>query len=357
MTWQTKTLLGLIALSILALSSTAYGMPSGGEYPPRFTLRHGDWYDSWGINRNFDGGSDGYLPNLAYETLGADRELAFSLGEWFKATYPQRVERAKAILAYVQKWTDYGYDDENVFMNGVAQEEWAWNADEMAHMIDTHTGIVAIGYCEDMSFLCSTIYLAAGFDVAIASPTGHVALLIWLPEYGNANHYWDLPDDGREHGWIWVEATGEKNPLGWTPSDFSDGYWDYYILGFTMFNVELFPEHPKAGEDVSVEAAIVSARGSVDEVLLDYTVQGVSDSKPMAAKGSVYGAVIPRQPDGTRVVYTVSATSSDGFERVNEYEYVVGEAGILQIPPFLTETAVLFVILFILAAVLSRTRL
>ncbi len=49
------------------------------------------------------------------------------------------------------------------------------------------------------------------------------ALLIWLPEFSNANNYWDIPNDGRDAGWIWVEATGSSNPLGWTPPDFEDG--------------------------------------------------------------------------------------------------------------------------------------
>ena len=67
------------------------------------------------------------------------------------------MERAEAILNYVQTWTDYGYDEDNVFRNGEAQIEWAWNADEMAHMFDETTFSVAIGDCEDMAFLCATI--------------------------------------------------------------------------------------------------------------------------------------------------------------------------------------------------------
>ncbi len=72
---------------------------------------NGEWYDSWGFNRNYDGGSNGFLPNVAYESLGTYKELAYSIGEWFKTNYPQKVERAEAILAYVQRWTDYGYDE------------------------------------------------------------------------------------------------------------------------------------------------------------------------------------------------------------------------------------------------------
>ena len=68
---------------------------------------------------------------------------------------------------------------------GVAQDEWAWNADEMAHAFNPTTGVTAIGDCEDMAFLCGTIYVGAGFDAAIVDAPDHVALLIWLPEFCN----------------------------------------------------------------------------------------------------------------------------------------------------------------------------
>jgi hypothetical protein len=205
-----------------------------------------------------------------------------------------------------------------------------------------------------MSFLCSTIYLAAGFDVALVSPPEHVALLIWLPEYDNANYYWDIPDDGREHGWIWVEATGDKNPLGWTPPDFADGDWDSCLLGFSEFNVKFSPQNPKAGDDVAVRATIVSAKGTINQVLLNYSIGDVSEVMQMVAKGSTFEAIIPKQPDRTRVVCTVSATNTDGFERENEFEYVVGQN--LQIPPLLLETSAVFFVIIILAALLIRPR-
>jgi len=347
--------MGMIILFVFSLLSVAYGIPSGGEYPPVFTLNHGEWYDSWGFNRNYDGGSDGFIPNVAYESIGLDKELAYSRGEWFEANYPEKVERAEAILAYVQRWTDYGYDVDNVYMNGLSQEEWAWNGDEMAHMFDENTNSIAIGDCEDMSFLCSTIYLAAGFDVALVSPTSHVALLIWLPEYDNANYYWDIPDDGREHGWIWVEATGEENPLGWTPSDFANGDWISYTLGFSEFNVEYSPQNPRAEDDVTVSASIVSARGTTTQVLLNYSVGNVSEVLQMVAEGSTFEAVIPKQPDRTLVVCTVSAIDTDGFARENTFEYVVGQG--LQIPPFLWETAVVFLVIIIIAVLLTRSKI
>ena len=125
-------------------------------------------------------------------------------------------------------------------MNGVSQDEWAWNADEMAHNIDQTSGKVAVGDCEDMAFLCAAIYEGAGFETAIIDAPGHCALLIWLPEYTNANNYWELSADSRGAGWIWVESTGPNNPLGWTPSDFSDGGWTAY----THVNNVYTPQEP-----------------------------------------------------------------------------------------------------------------
>jgi hypothetical protein len=227
----------ILFMVAIALINTASGFPASS-----FTFRGGDWYDNWGIDRNYYGGPHGYLPALANETLGQNEELANSIGERFQSNYPSETDRAVAILKYVQTWTEYGYDSDNVFRNGVAQDEWAWNADEMAHAFNETTGVKAIGDCEDMAFLCGTIYVGAGFDAAIIDAPEHVALLIWLPEFPNANDYWDLPNDGRDAGWIWVEATGSENPLGWTPPDFEDGGWTAYPIGSFQFNPEVQPE-------------------------------------------------------------------------------------------------------------------
>jgi hypothetical protein len=218
-----------LVLLLLSLSFTAgkvHAVPS-----TEFKEINGEWYDDWDVNRNYYGGSNGYLPNMAYETIEMNRELAFSIGESFKAEYPSRTSRAEAILTYVQTWTEYGYDEDNVYKNGAPQYEWAWNADEMAHAFDETTGVQATGDCEDMAFLCATIFLGADIDAAVVDAPEHVACLIWMPEYSNANRYWDLADgyhDGA--GWIWVEATGETNPVGWTPPDFTGGDWSAYPI-------------------------------------------------------------------------------------------------------------------------------
>jgi hypothetical protein len=343
-----------IFLSLFSVK-VVYSLPSGGSYPPTFIFRNGAWYDSWGFNRNYYGGQYGYLPHVAYETLGPDRELAYDLGEWFKNNYGNKVQRAGAILRFVQRWTDYGFDSDNVFMNGVAQEEWAWNADEMAHMFNETTNIVAVGDCEDMAFLCATMYMAAGVDVALVLAPQHVALLIWLPEYANANFYWDIPDDGRTAGWIWVEATGDQNPIGWTPSEFADGFWTAYPLGFVEFNVQYSPQSPQAEDNVVVTAHVVSSRASVSTVALNYSVQGGSYQELlMAAEGSTYEASIPMQPDGTRVTFYVSAVDSEGLTRESDMlEYIVGRR--FNIPPLTLEVLVLLLVFVVVIALLART--
>ncbi len=220
-----------LVISLLMLCKPVSGFPAS-----QFTQNGDHWYDNWGIDRTYFGGPDGYLPNLASETLGENIELAYNIGERFQSNYADRTQRAIAILKYVQTWTEYGYDEDNVIVGGQYQIEWAWNADEMAHNFSETTGVVAIGDCEDMAFLCGTIYVGAGFDAAIVDATDHAALLIWLPEFSNANTYWDLPNDDRDSaGWIWVEATGESNPLGWTPPDYQEGGWTAYGIGRLNF--------------------------------------------------------------------------------------------------------------------------
>jgi hypothetical protein len=222
----------LVITLAMAFSNNARGIPASS-----FTKENGDWYDNWGIDRNaagYGGDLPGYLPHLATETLGVNKELAYGIGQKFQDNYPDKVSRAVAILKYVQTWTYYGYDSENFVRNGVAQDEWAQNADEFAHAFDPTTGVTAVGDCEDMAFLCGTIYVGAGFDAAVIDAGYHAALLIWLPDFSNANDYWDI-NDGRGAGWIWVEATGSSNPLGWTPSEFEDGDWTAYPINSLEF--------------------------------------------------------------------------------------------------------------------------
>ena len=342
-------------ITILFSINIAFAIPSGGVYPPEFTYKNGDWFDSWDNNRNYFGGENGFLPNVAYESLGSDKELAYELGEWFLENYDNKVERAEAILNFVQRWTDYGFDEDTVFRNGIAQVEWAWNADEMVHEIDETTYSVAIGDCEDLAFLCATMYIASNFEVALVEPPEHVALLIWLPEYDNANYYWDIPDDGKEYGWIWVEATGEVNPLGWTPPDFSEGDWNTFLLGFSKFSVNYSPKYPESEDDVIVRATIESATSTINTVFLNYQIGNNYQEIPMINKGIYYEAVIPKQEDGTKVTGTVYARDYEEFTSEQKIEYTVGQE--LQLPPYLLEAgAILFIIVIIILVIVKSNK-
>jgi len=267
-----------LALAVLLFSSCLVGVlafPSGNGYPPVFTRKGRNWYDSFGIVRNEWSGEDGYLPRIINESLGENRELAYRFGQLFVDRYPNRNERAEAILRFVQTWTEYGYDEEHVFMEGISQDEWAWNPDEMAHMVDQaqKSQQAAYGDCEDFGFFCGVLYLAAGYEVTIVHPEGHIALLIWLPDYPDANTYWDV-DDGKGYGWIWVEATGDKNPLGWTPPDYDDGSFEVYyvkdLIPSGVVKVEFYPAAPSLTDDVTVKATVEGDNVEVSEVSLSY---------------------------------------------------------------------------------------
>ena len=84
-------LLILVLSTVVLLVSLAKAVPSSD-----FTKKNGEWYDSWGIDRNAYDGPHGYLPNLAYETLGTNKELAYSIGESFKENYASTNSRAEA---------------------------------------------------------------------------------------------------------------------------------------------------------------------------------------------------------------------------------------------------------------------
>jgi hypothetical protein len=312
----------LFLISLLcSLIVQSYAYPSGGEYPPTFTKRGGYWYDEWNINRNVYSGETGYLPNMFYETVGVYSDLAYSWGLEFKQRHSNRVELAQTILRFVQKWTIYGYDEENVFMDSVPQVEWAWNGDEMAHMVRNamdHSGTV-VADCEDVAFFCATLYYGAGFDVAIVDAPGHCALLIWFPDYPNANSYWDIRD-GRGYGWIWVEATGQQNTVGWTPPSYNDGDFFAYPITteietvFLIEEVSYSPLEPTPLESVHVMVKVKVVTSQIERVFLIYSVNdGNQQTVTMTPKSfPTYEGVIPGQEDGAAVDFYIQILGIEG---------------------------------------------
>ncbi len=322
-------LICLVSLTT-SLMVESYAYPSGGNYPPTFTKHGSYWYDEWNINRNFYDGEAGYLPNMFYETIGIYSDLAYSWGLEFKQRHSNRVELAQTILRFVQQWTIYGYDEENVFMDGEAQVEWAWNGDEMAHMVQNvinNAGAVTAD-CEDVAFFSATLYYGAGFDVAIVDAPSHCALLIWFPDYPNANIYWSIQDE-RGYGWIWVEATGKQNMVGWTPPSFNDGDFTAYPITKEINTVFLFEEisysplEPSPMETVQVNAKVEVFTSQIKNVYIIYSVNGgEQQTVTMAPKGlSFYEGNIPGQKKGSDVDFFIQILGVDD-EAVNSGSFI-----------------------------------
>jgi len=208
------------------LTATSYvsAAPSAG-----FTERNGDIFDSWGICRTRADGEDGFYqisetsfrPVIAFESLGENAALAYSLGQQIADKYPDQLQRAQAVFHFVRDRVKYTSD-----IDQFDHEEFALNADELATTIDQDG--VGKGDCEDSAVLLAVMYKGAGFRSAIVVGEGHTAALVYLPDYDKATALFKL--DG-EPGWVWAEATGKKNPLGWTPKEFINVELAAYEIG------------------------------------------------------------------------------------------------------------------------------
>ena len=181
----------------------------------RFFTFGGHIYDEWGVYRTRANGSDGFLgvtsggfePIIARESLGANADAAWRLGEEFTRKYRDRNQRAEQIFYFVRDHVTYTSDSDQ-FGRG----EFAQNADEVVATIAANG--VAQGDCEDSAVLMAVMYKAAGYRSAMVLMPGHVATLVYLPEYRKAPRKLTLSG---ESGWVWVEATGATNPFGWVP--------------------------------------------------------------------------------------------------------------------------------------------
>ncbi len=205
-----KALVATVSISILGLMlvSPALAAPSQG-----FFERGDDVYDSFGICRNRTTGEDGFMqlsedgfdPIIARESLGENIDVAWELGQSFVEEYPEPHQRARQIFYFVRNRVVYTSD-----MDEFGHEEFAQNADELAAAI-LENG-TAPGDCEDDAILLAVLYKAAGFRSAIVLAPGHAAALVHLPDYNKAARVFTLEG---EEGWVWAEATGRTNALGW----------------------------------------------------------------------------------------------------------------------------------------------
>jgi hypothetical protein len=210
-------LLGLIVVLLAAVATAGYAsaFPSEGFYQ-----RGGDIFDDWEICRTAAFGEDGFYqitetgfrPVIAFESLGEEADLAYSLGEQIANEYPATLQRAEAVFDFVRDRVEYTPD-----IDQTGNEEFAQNADELAiTIVEDGSGE---GDCEDMTVLLAVMYKAAGFRSAIVLPSGHTAVLVYLPEYNEATVFFELEG---EPGWVWAETTGRNNPLGWAPEQYLD---------------------------------------------------------------------------------------------------------------------------------------
>jgi len=223
-----KVKLSLILISLilagLATTSYAWATPSA-----NFNELDSEVFDDWGIFRTRAFGEDGFYqlsetsfrPVIAFESLGEEAALAYQLGEDFAAEYPDKVQRAEAIFGFVRDRVQYAPD-----IDQFGYEEFALNADELATAINQDG--VGYGDCEDSAVLLAVMYQGAGLRSAIAVGQGHTAALVYLPGYDKASAVFEM--DG-EPGWVWAEATGSNNPLGWVPKEFINAEVAVYEIG------------------------------------------------------------------------------------------------------------------------------
>jgi hypothetical protein len=219
-------LLGLVAVLLAAVATTGYAsaFPSKG-----FHTRGGDIFDDWEICRTTAFDEDGFYqvtdtgfrPVIAFESLGEQADLAWSLGQQIASQYTDTLQRAEAVFYFVRDRVRYTSDTDEF-----GSEEFAQNADELAKtIVEDGSGD---GDCEDMTVLLAVMYKAAGFRSAIMLLEEHTAVLVYLPDYNQATAFFELEG---ETGWIWAEATGRDNPLGWAPDDYLDMEIPTYEIG------------------------------------------------------------------------------------------------------------------------------
>jgi hypothetical protein len=236
---KTTLLVILISVLLAGLATTNYAWAT-----PSANLNEAgnEVFDDWGIFRTRAFGEDGFYqlsetsfrPVIAFESLGTEAALAYNLGKEFADEYPDRAQRAEAVFHFVRDRVKYVPD-----VDQFGYEEFALNADELAITISQDG--VGHGDCEDSAVLLAVIYKGASYRSAIAVGKEHTAALVYLPEYEKATAVFEM--DG-EAGWIWAEATGKNNPLGWVPKEFINAQVAVYEIGEEPVAIQEPPQEP-----------------------------------------------------------------------------------------------------------------
>jgi hypothetical protein len=231
----------VVLLAGLAIAGYAWASPSKG-----FHEIGGDMFDDWEICRTRAFGEDGFYqisettfrPVIVFESLGENAALAYSLGQQIASQYPDPFQRAEAIFSFVRDRVKYTTD-----IDRFDHDEFALNADELATSID-QSG-VGYGDCEDSAVLLAVMYKGAGLRSAIVVGEEHTAALVYLPDYDKATALFEL--DG-EPGWVWAEATGKNNPLGWVPKEFIN----VKLAAYEITEEVIAPAEPPAAPSAAV---------------------------------------------------------------------------------------------------------
>ena len=230
-------LIGLSLILVAGLATAGYAWASPSE---NFNERNGDVFDDWEICRTRAFGGDGFYqvsetsfrPVIAFESLGENAATAYRLGEQFADEYPDRNKRAEAIFGFVRDRVRYTTD-----IDQFEYEEFAQNADEMAAILEG--GAAGYGDCEDSAVLLAVMYKGAGYRSAIVIGEEHTAAMVYLPDYDKAPVTFEV---NGEPGWVWAEATGRNNPLGWTSKE----YLDIELAAYEVTGEEIVSEEPTA---------------------------------------------------------------------------------------------------------------
>ena len=240
---RSRVLLSLIVVFLagLAMAGYAWASPSQG-----FHEVNGDVFDDWEICRTRAFGEDGFYqisetafrPVIVFESLGENAALAYSLGQQIASQYPDRFQRAEAVFSFVRDRVKYTSD-----IDQFDHEEFALNADELATSIDQNG--LGYGDCEDSAVLLAVMYKGAGFRSAIVVGEEHTATLVYLPDYGKATAFFKL---GGESGWVWAEATGNNNTLGWV----SKGFINVKLAAYEITEEAITPAKPSAAPTTTV---------------------------------------------------------------------------------------------------------
>ena len=206
----------LLSLAILLAIMPAFTLATSST---NFYEQGGEVFDDWDVCRTNAAGGDGFFqvspeadfhPIILGESLGENADKAHHIGQQFARDYPDIHQRAERIFAFARNKVKYTTDEDQFSF-----PEFAQNADELAATIETES--IAYGDCEDYAVLLAVMYKGAGLRSAIVLAPNHAATLVYLPEHDKANQI--LSVDG-EPGWVWAEATGGNNPLGWMPERF-----------------------------------------------------------------------------------------------------------------------------------------